>query len=118
VAASNKLEVHRTDEFSRDAGSIPTIGRFPEVTDAAGLVVKVPGVIDRVMEHGGDSYLFEVLSRRPPDDEEWKKEGASFTQRTLDGRREQTWGQFLNGLKERAKIAVDTNQLGESPTES
>ena len=118
VAASNKLEVHSTGEFSRAEGTVPVIGRFPEVTDAAGLVVKLPGVIDHAMEHGGDSYLFEVLSRRPPDDEEWKKEGPAFTDRMLEQRREQAWNHFLAGLKEHARITVDANQLGQAPAES
>ena len=112
VAARNQLEVHSTGEFGRAEGSIPLVGRFPEATDAAGLVVKVPGVIDRVLEHRGDSYLFEVLSRRPPDNDQWKKEGPAFTDRMLEERREQAWNRFTAGLKEHARITVDTNQLG------
>jgi peptidyl-prolyl cis-trans isomerase D len=117
VAAANRLEVHNTAEFSRAEGSVPVIGRFPEVTDAAGSIAKVPGVIDRVMDHDGDSYLFELLSRRPPADEQWKKDGPAFTQRILEQRREQAWSRYVDGLKERARITIDANQLGEA-TES
>jgi peptidyl-prolyl cis-trans isomerase D len=117
VAASNKLEVHNTGEFNRADGSLPVLGRFTEVTDAAGSIAKVPGVIDRAMDHDGDSYLFELLSRRPPDDEQWKKDGPAFTQRILEQRREQAWSSYLEGLKERARITIDANQLAES-TES
>ncbi len=69
------------------------------------------------MDHDGDSYLFELLSRRPPDDEQWKKDGPAFTQRILEQRREQAWSSYLEGLKERARITIDANQLAES-TES
>jgi len=114
IAAANKLEVHSTGEFSRAEASAAKIGQFPEATDAAGLVIKVPGVIDRVIEHEGDSYLFEVLSRRPPDDDLWKKEGPAFTERILEQRREQAWNRFMAGLKERARITIDANQVGQS----
>jgi len=117
VAASNKLEVHTTGEFGRAEGSLPVVGRFPEATDAAGVVIKVPGVIDRVLEHAGDSYLFEVLSRRPPDNDQWKKDGPAFTDRMLEQQREQAWRRFTAGLKEHARITVDANQLG-GPAES
>ncbi len=118
VAAADKLQVHDTGEFGREGGAVPPIGRFPEVTDAAGSVVEIPGLIDRVMEHGGDSYLFEVLSRKPPGDEAWEKDGPSFTERMLQSRREQAWTRFVDGLKERARISIDANQLGQTATES
>ena len=54
------------------------IGEFPEVTDAAAAVPAIPGVIDRVMEHGGNSYLFEVTSRAEPTDAEWKTAQKDF----------------------------------------
>ena len=113
-----RFEAELFGEFSRAEGTIPVVGRFPAATDAAGLVIKVPDVIDRVLEHGGDSYLFEVLSRRPPDNEQWKKEGPAFTDRMLEERREQAWSRFAASLKERARITVDANQLGQSPAES
>lgn len=118
VAAANKLQVHDTDEFSRADGAVPPIGKFPEVTDSASLVAKVPGVIGRVMEHGGSYYIFELLSRKPPRDEEWKTAGSSFTERLVQARREQVWNRFVNGLKEQAKITIDANQLGQTATES
>ena len=64
AAASNKLAIQTVEPFVRADRRVPGIGEFPEVTDAAAVVPAIPGVIDRVMESGGNSYLFE--SRRAP----------------------------------------------------
>jgi peptidyl-prolyl cis-trans isomerase D len=118
AAAANKLTINNVDPFVRAGRSVPGIGQFPEVTDAAAVVPAVPGVIDHVMETGGNSYLFEVSSRAEPTDDEWKSAQKSFMQEYLEQRRAQAWTRFLDQLKDQAKIQIDTDQLaaGESST--
>lgn len=118
VAAQNGLEVYTTPAFTRSSGSVPGIGEFREVTDAAGLIPTVPGVIDHAMEHEGNSYLFTVVSRAFPSDSEWQAAAPSFKTQLLEARREQAWASFLDDLKRHAEIAIDTNQLGESTSSS
>ena len=118
AAISNNLEIKTVDPFTRADHKVPGIGEFPEVTDAAAAVPVIPGVIDHAMETGGNSYLFEVISRTEPTDAEWQSAQKSFMQDYLDQRRAQAWTRFLDQLKDQAKIQIDTDQLaaGESST--
>ncbi|MFZ0244292.1 MAG: SurA N-terminal domain-containing protein [Candidatus Binatus sp.] len=111
AAAANKLAIKNVDPFLRADRSVPGIGEFPEVTDAAAVVPAIPGVIDRAMENGGNSYLFEVASRAEPPDEEWKSAQKAFMQEYVEQRRAQAWTRFLDQLKEQAKIQIDSEQL-------
>jgi peptidyl-prolyl cis-trans isomerase D len=118
AAISNNLEIKTVDPFTRADHKVPGIGEFPEVTDAAAAVPVIPGVINHAMETGGNSYLFEVISRTEPTDAEWKSAQKSFMQDYLDQRRAQAWTRFLDQLKDQAKIQIDTDQpaAGESST--
>jgi peptidyl-prolyl cis-trans isomerase D len=118
AASANKLAIKDVDPFPRADHKVPGIGEFPEVTDAAAAVPAIPGVIDRVMENGGNSYLFEVASRAEPTEDDWKSAQKSFMQDYIEQRRAQTWQRFLDQLKDQAKIQIDSDQLaaGQSST--
>jgi peptidyl-prolyl cis-trans isomerase D len=111
VAESNNLTIHNVDPFERSSSSVPGIGQFPEVTDATGAVAQVPGVIDRVMEQSGNSYIFELTSRSNPSDEQWNGAKDSFTEEYLALRRSQAWTRYLEELKSKAKITINADQL-------
>jgi len=117
VAAANKLAVHNVDPFERASHAISGIGQFPEVTDAAGTVAAVPGLIPSVMEQDGNAYIFEVTSRSDPDDEQWASAKQAFTDDYLAQRRAQVWTQFLDQLRTQANIVIHADQMGAS-TES
>ena len=118
AAAANKLQISTVNPIPRADHTIPGIGQFPEVTDAAAAVSAVPAMIDRVMEHGGNSYLFEAVSRSEPGEDDWKSAQKSFMQEYAEQRRTQAWTQFLDQLKNTAKIQIDTDQLGSSSESS
>ncbi len=111
AAAANQLAIKNADPFLRADRRVPGIGEFPEVTDAAAVVPAIPGVIDRVMENGGNSYLFEVASRSEPTGDEWKSAQKSFMQEYVEQRRAQAWTSFLDQLKDQARIQIDADQL-------
>ncbi|MGC1398988.1 peptidylprolyl isomerase, partial [Candidatus Binatus sp.] len=111
AAAANNLAVKNVDPFVRADRTVPGIGEFPEVTDAAADVPVIPGVIDHVMENGGNAYLFEVTSRSEPTDDEWKSAQKAFMQEYIEQRRAQAWTHFLDSLKDQAKINIDSDQL-------
>jgi hypothetical protein len=111
AAASNKLAIKNVDPFVRADRRVPGIGEFPEVTDAAAAVPVIPGVIDRVMESSGNSYLFEVTSRAEPTDADWKTAQKAFLQEYLEQHRAQAWTRFLDQLKDKAQIQIDSDQL-------
>jgi peptidyl-prolyl cis-trans isomerase D len=118
VAETNHLTVHKTAPFDRSSNSVPTIGDFPEVTQAVGNITPVPGVIPKVMAQSGNYYIIELLSRQPPSTEEWKKAQAHFRDDLLESMRSQAWQNFINGLKRSAQISIDPNALGSASTES
>jgi len=118
VAAANHVEISNTPIFSRSSHSVPGIGDFPEVTDAAALVPTVPGVIDRAMESDGNSYVFCLLDRQAPDDQQWQNAQAAFTKDLLKQQQQQVWTGYLDSLKGRAQITIDPNQLGTGPNPS
>jgi peptidyl-prolyl cis-trans isomerase D len=118
LAAQNGFEVYTTPEFPRSGRSVPGIGDFPEVTDAAALIPKVPGVIERPMEHDGNYYLFMLASRTFPTDQEWEAAAPKFKSQMLEAKRAQAWGSFLQELKAHADISIDPNQIAGSQTAS
>jgi peptidyl-prolyl cis-trans isomerase D len=114
AAAVNHLQVHSTGEFSRASREIPGIGPFPEATEAAASVSNLPTTIDRVLENGGNSFIFEVISRGLPTEQEWKVEGPAFTQQFLQQRRAAAWMNFINDLKLATPISISTDFIGQS----
>jgi peptidyl-prolyl cis-trans isomerase D len=113
VAAANSLEVHQTGQFPRAGRSIPALGDFPEATEAAGSVAALPGLINQTMQQDGNSYIFEVLSRMAPSDEEWEKARASFKKDLLARKQQLAWQDFVDQLKRGARIAIDPNQVSD-----
>jgi len=112
VASRNQLTVARTGDIPRTSNAIPNIGQVPGLMAAAMVLPKLPAVIDQVMESDGNSFLFEVSSRTPPDPDEWKIQGPAFTQHMLEQRRASTWVNFVNGLKSQADIVIHTDLIG------
>jgi hypothetical protein len=114
VAAANKLTIHNVDPFERASHVISGIGQFPEVTDAAGTVATVPGLIPNVMEQDGNAFIFEVTSRSDPDDEQWASAKQTFTDDYLAQRRAQVWTGFVDQLRAQANIVIHADELGAS----
>ena len=116
VAAENKMPMKNVPPFVRSSSDLPGIGQFPEVIDAAGLAATLPVMIDRVMEHSGNSYIFEVTARTDPSEQDWKNDQKQFTDEFLASRRQLGWQRFLEQLKSDARITVDSDQLGAPST--
>ena len=115
VAAAGNLRIYSTGPFDRASQTLPGIGEFAEVTEAAAAIPTLPGLIGQVLQHNGNSYIFLLLSRVPPSQDDWNKAAPRFKEQFLETRRSEAWQAFLDSLKERAKILVDTKQLGEQP---
>jgi len=113
-AAINHLEVHTTGAFPRANRQVPGIGPFAEATEAAAMVSKVPSTLDRVLENGGNSFIFAVTARTLPTEQEWKTEGPAFTQQFLQQRRATAWMNFINDLKLATPITINTDLVGQS----
>jgi peptidyl-prolyl cis-trans isomerase D len=118
VAADNKLVVATAGPFPRASGAVPGIGDFSEVTDAAGLLAAVPGVLSHAMERDGDWYIFELTARTAPDEQQWEHDQKQFTEEYVSRKRAQAWTSYLDGLKARAKIVINADQLGAATSSS
>jgi peptidyl-prolyl cis-trans isomerase D len=118
IAAQNKLTVATAGPFPRASGGVPGIGDFSEVTDAAGLITAVPGVFNHAMERDGDWYIFELTARIAPDQQQWEHDQNQFTDEYVSRKRAQAWTSYLDGLKARAKIVINADQLGATTTSS
>jgi acylphosphatase len=116
VAEQNHLTVAKTGDFPRASRAIPGIGEVSGLIPEAFAKPQLPGVINRVMQNGGNSYIFEVSSRMPPDPADWKIQGPAFTDKLLEQRRAAAWIEFINGLKSKADIVIHTELIG--PTQS
>jgi peptidyl-prolyl cis-trans isomerase D len=114
VAAANHLAVKTTGEFARSSDEVPGIGSFPQVGEASGTVPAVPGMIGRVMANGGNSYIIKVLSRSLPSDSDWKAVAADFTERFTQHQQQEAWSSFIEQLKRKAQIEVNSALLGNS----
>jgi peptidyl-prolyl cis-trans isomerase D len=114
VAAAKHLQVHDTGDFMRATRSIPAIGAFPEVVEAAAMTSVIPGLIPQVMDKDGNSYIFKVLGRTAPSEEDWKSRGPAFTEELLSHRREVAWENFVNQLRQRAYVTIDYDQIGQT----
>ena len=78
------------------------------------MVSKVPTTLDRVLENGGNSFIFAVTARTLPTEQEWKTEGPAFTQQFLQQRRATAWMNFINDLKLATPITINTDLVGQS----
>src|SRR6266851_5327746 len=118
IVANNHLQVKTTGDFARATNDVPGLGSFPEVGQAAGTVTTIPGVIDHVLENGGNSYIVKVTARTPPNDDEWHAIAAQMTARMLQQRQQLAWSTFVNELKRRALIVVHSDLIGTSSANS
>jgi peptidyl-prolyl cis-trans isomerase D len=118
IVANNHLQVKTTGDFVRATGNVPGLGSFPEVAQAAGAVTTIPGVIDHILERGGNSYIVKVTARTPPGDAEWKTIEPQMIARMLQERQQRAWSTFVNELKRRALIVVHSDLIGTSSANS
>jgi peptidyl-prolyl cis-trans isomerase D len=114
VASNNHLQVQTTGLFPRASRQIPGIGQFAEATEAAATVAKLPSTLDRVLENQGNSFIFRAINRELPNEQEWKAAGLSFTDQLLQRKRASAWINFVNDLKLRTPIVVNSQLVGES----
>lgn len=113
AAATAKLALHTTGDFSRAEGTIPGIGEFHEAVQAASLLPGTPALISRPITLDGNAYVFEVTGRIPPSDDQWKKAKAAFKDQLLKQRQAQAWESFVQDLRARAQILVRPELVGE-----
>jgi peptidyl-prolyl cis-trans isomerase D len=116
LAAQAHLTVANTGDIPRASKEIPGVGQVPGLMAQAATRPKLPGVIDQVMESDGNSFIFEVSSRTPPDPDQWKIQGPAFTKQMLEQRRAAAWINFVDGLKSQADVVIHSDLIGATPS--
>ena len=112
AAMANKYRVQTSGDFSRADNTVPGVGEMPEVTDAAALVPSVPAMLAHPFSREGNSYIFEVTSRRPPTEQEWQEGRAAFIGGFVQDRQLDAWNGFMQALRSRAQIEVHPDLIG------
>jgi hypothetical protein len=85
------------------------------VITAAASLPKIPGMLDQVAENDGNSFIFKVISRTPPSDQEWESAKTAFTRELLQRKQAAAWIDFVRDLRAKSYILVNTAMLGGHP---
>lgn len=104
AAAAVGLEVALLGPFSREdpLRSIPDEAAFKN----AAFNLR-EGEVSPLIQGGNQVYLLRLLDRQEPDPAQFAKEKESFRQGYLLEKRERLFGEWLKGLRARAKVQVD-----------
>jgi hypothetical protein len=73
---------------------------------AASRLPATPGIINRPLTLDGNAYVFEVISRTPPTEDQWKAAKSAFKDQLVKQRQAQAWESFVEDLRARAQISV------------
>ncbi len=118
AAAAAKLAIRSTGEFSIADGSIPGIGEFHEATQAAAMLPIPPALISHPLTLDGNAYVFEVIARSLPSDAQWNAAKAGFKQQLVKQRQAQAWESFVQDLRARARISVNSDLVSQQSSEA
>lgn len=108
AAAAEKLEVEDTGLFSRTGDYVPRIGSAPEVKRVAFTLSKENPIAPQVYMVSGDALVVVLKERQAADLAEFDKKKDEQVKRHLDEQRKAAIEAFLNQLKRRATIHVNT----------
>jgi peptidyl-prolyl cis-trans isomerase D len=114
AAKDDKREVSKAEGIPPASPYIPGIGNSQELKDA--LAGQEPGgLVPHAFTVTGDSYVVALLSRDAPDEEKIKSQLAATKKQLIEQRQTSVFQRYLDGLKLRAKIAIDTQKLAQIP---
>jgi len=102
------LEVHRTPVFGRGE-YLPVVGISKEFQDAAFALTEQNDLSGVVATETGYSVI-HLDSRVPADEKQFEEKKQSLSEKLLNERRTQTFNDFLNDLRQQAKITSNLPQ--------
>ncbi|HAJ57765.1 MAG TPA: hypothetical protein DCL35_08415 [Candidatus Omnitrophica bacterium] len=113
IAASQGLEVKETPFFSRE-GYIPELGMAEALKNAAFKLSKGQTADEPIQLEQG-FYVIKAIETVPVYEEKYKKEKEEFTELLLENKRNKAFGEFFEGLKQRAGLVnyIDESMLGQ-----
>ena len=111
VAAAEKLEIEETGAFSRAGEYVPKIGSAPDVKRVAFTLAKENPVAPEVHVASGDAFVVVLKDRQTADPAEFDKKKDELVKRHLTEQRQAAIQAFLNQLKSRARIQVNSSAI-------
>lgn len=108
AAAEAGLKVERLGPFSREDPLRP----IPDEAAFKHAVFDLKkGEVSPLIQGENQAYLIRLLDRQEPDRAQFAKEKESFRQGYLVEKRERLFGEWLKGLRAKAKVQVDRRSL-------
>jgi peptidyl-prolyl cis-trans isomerase D len=114
LAQANDLKLDETGWFSRSAPQLPKIGELAEMKAGPIAVSPQKPIPDRLYTQKDILYLFAFKDSQGADMGQFEKEKDILRKQALAESRQRALIKFLEGLKAKAKIKVNTAFLEES----
>src|SRR6266498_2539992 len=114
LAQANNLKLEETGWFSRSAPQLPKIGELAEMKAGPIAVSPQKPIPDRLYTQKDILYLFAFKDSQGADMGQFEKEKDILRKQALAESRQRALIKFLEGLKAKAKIKVNTAFLEES----
>jgi peptidyl-prolyl cis-trans isomerase D len=114
VAQANNLKVEETGWFLRSAPQLPKIGELAEMRAGPLSVSQQKPIPEKLYTQKDALYVFAFKDTQGADMAQFEKEKDNLKKQALAESRQRALIKFLEGLKARAKIKVNTALLEES----
>lgn len=114
LANEHGLAVDETGWFLRNAPEIPKIGVLQEVKPGGIAISPHQPVPDRIYSQKAALFLFAFQASQEADMERFEKEKSQLLAQALAEKKQKALQKFVDGLKAKARIVVNTRSLEES----
>ncbi|TAJ86619.1 hypothetical protein EPO44_15955, partial [bacterium] len=114
LAASHGLTAEETGWFVRSAPEIPKIGALQEVKPGGISISQRQPVPDRIYSQKANLYLFAFKESQEADMERFEKEKSQLLAQALAEKRQRVVQKFVDSLKAKARVAVNSRFLEQS----
>ncbi len=114
VAQANNLKVAETGWFVRAAPQLPKIGELPELKAGPIALSEQKPIADKLYTQQDALYIFAFKGSQGADMEQFEKDKESIKKQALAESRQRALVKFMEGLKNKAQIRLNTAFLEES----
>ena len=114
VAQSNNLKLDETGLFLRSAQQIPKVGDLAEMRAGPITLSEQKPIPDKLYSQKDAVYILAFKEGRGADMEQFEKDKESIKKQTVAENRQHALVKFMEGLKSKAKINLNTAFLEES----
>lgn len=113
LAAAHGLAMEETGWFVRNAPEIPKIGVLQDIKPGGIPISLHQPIPDRIYTQKASLYLFAFKESQGADMERFEKEKDRLQAQALAEKKQRALQKFVDSLKAKARIAVNTGSLGE-----